>query len=476
MSITIYGVILMAYILLVFIRTKNNKKRFIKLFTLSIFLYTNITIGYVIKVGDQTIAGYFLAMLFSAVASVHFLLKLKPKDFINLAVIIVILITGIVLIPVMNYQVIDNNGWDWYLFGANNIITNSISNKNIKELIKAVSFVIIAVASNKILTRSDWVCILNSIVQMTKYTIIFGVVEFIVVYIFKIYNLYSIFLQPLFGLKESTYAESMARGSFHQLQGLFTEPSAYATGLFVAVLALVTQNKINKINNIKTYTNNNKWIAVCLFLMMFSMSFSSILYLTSIVICMIVYIYVNNKNFRSIIILSSGILIGVITVMLSILANSNTYYGERLSAAFSIISVAFTTKDLNNLWFHVANTVGDGSSVSRLGSAIGIIRIEFIQNPLIGLGVGTANSYALLPNMLTDIGIIGTIIWVRLIMITSEIRHGRYFKMIAILVMGLCCIIVPFQCFGTDSLYILFLLGVLFGKGGIKEGENIKLN
>lgn len=464
MSVTPYGIILCLYIIWIFYKTKNNKNRFLYLFSVSLFLYTNITIGYVIKVGNQTIAGYFFSTLICAFCAIILLKKVKKRVFYFVSIFLILLVISFVVIPLMNYTVVGENGWDYYLFGADNLTILKLNGSHVKEFIKAVAFVLILQVCYKEFGKKEWKRVIDSVLKGSKVVLAYGVIEFIAVYFFRVYNLYSLILQPIFGLKDSTYAVSVARGTGHQLQGLFTEPSAYATGLFFLILMFITQYQMNRTEGKGDRKKTYLGISICLFLMVLSMSFSAVLYLFVLFCWAIVYFYINSPQMRIWIISFAAIIFIVIVGSIVWLLNSDTYQGERLLAALTILKKVFVSSDLNRLWFQIGNSARDGSSISRIGSSIGILKMEFSQNPIIGLGVGTANSHALVPNMLTDLGLLGFAMWIKMVALNNRKKHSFGYNMMLFVVLLIGFLCVPFNYLGIDAIAFFFLLRVLFDK------------
>ena len=97
-----------------------------------------------------------------------------------------------------------------------------------------------------------------------------------------------------------------------------------------------------------------------------------------------------------------------------------------------------------------------------MGSAIGILKLEFIQNPILGLGVGTANAYALIPNMLTDLGIFGVIAWFR--MVTDKTKRNIYVIIVYAVIILSGFLAVPFSYSGADAILFVYIIDVLFGE------------
>lgn len=461
MRITVFGILLLAYIFYIFLKSNSTKEAFIDLFLLSIFLYLNITIGYVVKIEQQTIAGYFLAMVFAAISGILCIRKVNKKNFVATGIFIICILLSLMLIPFREYQIVDSDGWDRYLFGGNNLTTSLINGNQIKKLIKAVAFIFVVETVHQKIDDDIWLYIVNKVLKWTKVVLCYGIFEFIAVYVFQITKLYTIILQPVFGLKESTYTSSLTRGGGFQLQGLFTEPSSYATGLFLTILLFITQARLYESKGIKRKRSSWIWIGLSITLMLLSMSFSSLLYCSVLLALTIIYIYYIKPKYRVTIILYFLVFAAMGSGVVFFLVNSQAYYGERIISAFYILKTAIKDSDLKDLYFHVVHIANDGSSISRLGSSIGILKMEFMQNPLVGLGIGTGNSYAAMPNMLTDMGIIGTVYWYRILV--GNRKRNTIYANIGILILAVCsCLIVPFDYLGADIILLAYIINLLF--------------
>lgn len=469
MKITIYGILLVTYVLYICLMKKSYKKIFIELLSLSIFLYLNITIGYIFKVGEQTIAGYFFTMLCMGVVAILCIRKMPKKRFIVMSIFLLNIFLSLILIQFMDYQVLDI-GWDEYLFGYNKMVTCTIDWTHIKELIKTVFFVFAIEVIHQELEDSDWKYIISKVAKWSKVVLCYGLLEFFVVYFLKIHNLYALFLEPIFGLKKYTYTSALSRGNGYQLQGLFTEPSGYATGLFLIMLLLITQ--IHESKNRKKEICNFIWIAICLFLMIMSMSFSSVLYITLFIVLSMIYIYQTRRRYRTVILFSCFIITMIGVCSIAILLDSESYYGIRLNGALQIFRTAIYDSDMSNLYFHLRGTHADGSSIARIGSAIGSIKIEFVQNPISGLGVGTENSYAEFSNMLTDLGVIGTICWMKMVVFYQK-KRNRYVYLALIAITISAFFSTPFFYLGADAIILAYMIETLYGNQNLKQ-EKVK--
>lgn len=330
---------------------------------------------------------------------------------------------------------------------------------------KALSFLMILSVIYTKIGEEDWIYIINKIIKWSKYVICYGIFEFVMVYIFRFYNLYSALLLPIFGIKESTYIFSMERGSGHQLQGLFTEPSSYSTGLFFIVLLFLMQLKYCKEGKNPKKANLRNiwiWIGICMVLMVLSMAFTAILYLCFLAIIFVLFCYKNMPKMRSIIISSIGMITGLCIIGGYILLNSNTYYGERLRYALIIFKETLNNNDFGNLYFYLSGVVNDGSSISRLGSSIGILKMEFVQNIWCGLGIGVGNSHSLASNMLTDLGIFGTFLWGKLVIGGYKAKKNIYFYVVFFMFILVSFLCQPISMFGTDVIVLIFIFVNIF--------------
>ena len=184
MSLTIYGILIFGYSLFVCFTFKDVKKIFIEFFTMSVFLYLNISVGYVVKFGEQTIAGYFFAMMLSAIAAIPFVRIMDIKRFKIVTTFLASVIISAGLILFIDYQIVDSRGWDYFLFGGSNTTICMLDGWHIKEITKVLLFAIIVEVTRKILDTSDWIYIINKVLRWTKVVLCYGIVEFVIVYIF----------------------------------------------------------------------------------------------------------------------------------------------------------------------------------------------------------------------------------------------------------------------------------------------------
>ncbi|MDC1532084.1 hypothetical protein N8473_05230 [Amylibacter sp.] len=303
-----------------------------------------------------------------------------------------------------------SSSWDLYLRGITDEMTYvSFSMQSILMYIRVCFFIAIILAAKSFLNTLDWMHVLRFLTNIAKILVIFGIFEIFIKYIIG-YDLNE-FLQLIFGRGIAT------GGDETRLQGISREPSIYALALFNMIILFIINIKL-KIKIQETLI----WLILTIAIGALASSFSFYLVMFS-ASAMIVGVYstnigkVNIKRFGLIIITSIVVIfmIGIIFLFW------NSYFLYRVSDALTQMSLAFTRTYIIGLDF--------SSSASRL---IGIFEsfMSYTARPFLGLGIGTTYCVSGIVSILANIGLIGFIVWIRVLTV-------HYYRLNLLLIISL---------------------------------------
>lgn len=399
----IFSYILAGTFLYSFIKYSNNlKKLFRSLFLLASIISLTLDYGYFIMIGsyefsyDEICVGIlFVVALFYMMEGRYNRKILQGSLLFLLSGIIAVLF--MLIFPKIDIGYIPHSQrWDEYVYGfISKTYEFSISAGSLMIPFRFFLLFIIIAVIKEIFTIEDWKYIYNIILFVVKAYILYGFVELILKSLFKI-DIGSNFLNPFFGLGESTYSELSQRGELYVLHGFFRETSHFSTFLFVAAIFFCLEIRTNNLKKINYF-----WLGSCLFLILFSGSFSGILYTALI---LIFFVFCLKKSRRNILLFFAFIVVVFLAVFLSIygLGEAN-YYLERVETTFDAI---------NSIISNGAKTTT--SEYIRLASGYNLIQL-WIRYPLLGIGYGTASGYSSFWSMLVGGGIIGFLIYYHII-------------------------------------------------------------
>lgn len=479
MPFTIYGIVITFICGGIYLFSKSKKQRFINLLIVSMFCYLNIDLGYCYKIGGATIASFVLVALFTSVASLGLLHKLNRSVKKWMVLLMGLIIVGLIMLKVKSYYCVSPDvGWDIYLFGKDNRVYLTLGFTQFKELIKAISFILVLSVSYSILSYGDWFRVVRKLSVLSKFTIIYNLFEVFYVYVLGKNNIYTVLLQPIFGLKGSTYTKTVSIGEFFRLQGLFTEPSLYSICLFMNIIlyaldiyflnhSVIVGGKRKKI------LLNKAAIAVNLVLMCISMSLTSVLFIFILVVFYVVYKCKTNPKLIVPILTAVGVCAVVFVKIGLEMVQSGSYYGERIMGCLKIITTIFTTDDYQHYYDSIKQYNVDGSSIARIGSSIANIRMTLPENYLVGVGIGNSSAHSFTSCLITDLGILGSLVWVKFAFFSNK-YGGKLYTIMILLYLAFMMFTSSVHVFGTDVILMSLFFGVIYaGKDKYKKEEKL---
>ena len=411
-----FGYIFILVICFVFFRSRTSKELFINFLKFEL-LYSifKLNYGFFIYIGDSEIqyGDIVLGVTFvTAMIRISFI-ELNRRLLISCFYLFCIIGTGRLILRFnpADVQTIDiNSSWDLYLRGVTGEMKSvSFSFQSILMYIRVCFFIVIILIAKSSIATIEWIQILNFLTTAAKIILIFGLIEILIKYGLG-YDLNE-FLQIIFGRGMAT------GGDETRLQGFSREPSYYALALFNIIILFIVNIKLRNRPNEKLM-----WLIITVLIGLNASAYSFYLVIVSS-ITLAIGIFstsvgrVNIKRFSLILILGMFFLFMFGTFSLTM----NSYILYRTIDALKQISQASAGTYTIGVDF--------GSVASRL---IGIIESfkSYTVRPIIGLGLGTVYCLSGLVSILANIGLIGFIIWIRLLTVS-------YFKLNLLLTISL---------------------------------------
>lgn len=261
-------------------------------------------------------------------------------------------------------------------------------------LIRACIFVTILVIAKSLLVKQDWIEILHVLILFAKILILFGLIEIIFRYVLNV-DLNPI-LNQFFGRGIST------GGGLTRLQGLSREPSHYALALFnMSILFLVLSKMSGNV------IRNLFWFLSILLIGSLANSFSFFVCILSFLILLTTINSIQADKFSVLSFSFYTLVAGVFVfafLLYSWFENSNLI--ARIFESGIQAQKSFTGSYVIGIDY--------GSEASRIIGMVESFR-SYLARPIFGLGIGTTYCVSGIVSILANIGLLGLIIWVRLL-------------------------------------------------------------
>ena len=435
-----FGIFLI--IIIIFLIVIKRKDSFIFILAITIFVEINNIAGYFFKIGLFEI-GYtdFLQLVLSLI-SVYRCKRIKKIKFINLLIVLLFCSIGsfISLIFHPHTYIVDTykTSWDQLLFfrtGSRTILHVGLHSIMIEIRLIIWGLIGLVVFDD----RRNNEKITNIIIKLTNLHIYFALFELATKTLFKS-NIATELRNIIFGLGQATYSSLSTRGtgSGFSIYGFTRESSHFATAMFLFAFILLISKK---------YKNNILQLGLSIILMCSSMSFSSVMYIMTL---LVVYFIVN--GFR----ITKRTMILILFIMFVVIFGiykifNNSYYRSRIYEfyiAFQSITNGFIGNDIT-------------SSKVRLYSIFESIKL-FFSRPVFGLGLGTTSCYSGLASILVNVGIVGFLSWINYCFCGISIKKYQ----IKYIVLTIVLILLPNALIGElgmmYSVYILYLFRLVF--------------
>ena len=409
MEFTLFGLVLMGYIVYIFCKNKKINQLLKKMIILTAICSLNIRMGYVLKIGNN-VFGYssFLIYITGLVSLLYIVRKRTISKQLSSSVLCMFLVLvigafGNMLLPYKEKVVIGN--WTEYVQGKN--VEFYLSEQSLKMGYYLVLFFVglILIASYSFFKESDFQDILSITIKISKLSIVVGYVEYITKNIFHSQIITNLFVY-IFGSYGAQQNFLISRGGFFAVQGATKESSMFTTVIFYISIMLIVDYAKTKAEN------NKKWLLACMVLLVINPAMSSIVYLC--ILGVIIFLYRNIWGFKRvnkvrndrvlllIIIVVAGGWFGV--SQMNVLLRSSNYIVHRIGVALQQLQIIISG----------VGGVMYSSEAIRFSGIIYDIKL-FARRPLFGFGLGSISCNSGIVTFLVNSGIIGFGAWYHVI-------------------------------------------------------------
>ena len=398
---TIAGAILLTLLIALFIGRKL-KSLIVVAFIVDLFF----EMGYATALGSQNLNYKQVSLDF---VLVYCLLHLKDvssnlvRPFVFLSLSYVASIIILYFYPSDAWIATTEVSWDDILFDGRMPVHPSFSMEGVKMTVRMISYLLIIVYVYSTFAVDDYKWIIKKSANVIKIFLILGIIEFFVKNVLFMGETWGSVLEVIFGYSEDTVYEGRLRGNSYELNLFTREASHYAYILFVCTIVLFTNNVIEKKRKISLS------LLSCIFLIVFSTSFSSLLFLSGFLLFYLSYRwYILNPQSRKKEIYTFVFLVSIVAPIFTLFLGSNNdnFVGERLVNMLGNFGDFFS-----NDW-NYGSSLGDGSSQVRIVSVIQTL-IAFTSRPFFGLSWGTAYCHGATAQFLASVGIVGAWLWIK---------------------------------------------------------------
>lgn len=389
----------------VFFKKYTVKNRFIILLTIELLLDLWKLQGAFVQISSFAIGYRYVNEIVLFFYSIYLLAKIKKvhRTLLILSLAVVFLsILGIsfeILYPYSN-DIINawskDVTWDSYANGTTGKDTLQIYPvKTAMLFFQLISFFLIGILVKQLLDREDIYAILKNLIKYSYPMVFYGYFEFFVKNILNNSTLTYSISAVLLGVTDSTYTGLTIRGLFAGIQGLTREPSHFAEFLGFLLFLILVKYKIDNKRDRKFFLQ----VFSVVFMMLISGSFSAI-WLLAMSLFIYLGLFFNIRQVR---------IYHIIPVLLLMFLgynlweqlDSDGFISKRIDAAITVLDYMFA-----NRLFLLMNT-GD-SSLARMLSIYDGMQ-DFLQRPVLGIGLGIEAAFSSPVNLLLSYGLLGTI-------------------------------------------------------------------
>jgi len=404
-----FSIVLLLLLLLCFFRTVSIKQIFFRLFILTTAIQLFVEVGFFVKIGDADVnyrtVCELIVLLFSLpllIKKGRFKISIYSNYCIKFLALSIIGLTILLIVPSSVQVASIDTSWDDILVKGAELGRPMISGFVIQQTFQFFIAILAILVCYETFDRADFVKMIGIFSLIVKIFLVIGLIEFCIKYLFSFIN-YGTFVKFVFGYSDSTILEARNRGFGIELQGLTKEASHYAYVLFLSIVILIANNVVLK-------STNKKWILLAIMLMVFSMSFSTVLFGSALYFINLLYRWnqLEEVNRRRKQVLTGIVFVLVLLIMISQISSLSTdgFFSRRflsLIEEFGVIS--------NNTW-QTQHDALEWSNRVRLLSVFMSIK-AFLSRPIFGFGLGTVTSHGSTIMMLCGVGILGLYMWIK---------------------------------------------------------------
>ena len=297
--------------------------------------------------------------------------------------------------------IMDNNttgpGWDGYLIGhtIKTHVTVRVA-PLISYMINIIACTIAVYVLKTKLSNEELLYIIKKINRYLWLVLFLCVIEFVIKNILNS-AIYSDVIGFFLGTDNNTFSGLMERGDLYQLQGVSREPAHLAFALYWCIIFQGVEYHILERKKIDGRYILKLMLSV--FLLVVSGSFSSYVYIA--ILLLLYLLNIKNRIAKYFIIVASLSILSFGVIWLVSNVDTSLYLGQRIEFVFVGLEA------ISNEQFF---GYGTNSVLARFVSIYDVGK-DFLQRPILGLGPMIQVSHSGLINILSDMGVLGFLVW-----------------------------------------------------------------
>lgn len=382
---TIFSFILVLYLSYLSINIKNKEPFFVKIITLYFIFHIFINIGYFVRINDYLVNYFDVIFIYMVLISYVFFgnkIKIKKKLLLYVILFISVVFFGIFLLIFSppNFKIAPN----YFQFTEVIEVYPTLNFQVIKRFVLIVFFSLFIFVFKDLINEKLYKRVIDNLIQFGKIYIYFCLFELIYITMFNSNKIY-IVSKYIFGENVSQNIRLFMRGGRYTLQGLTREPGQLAIAIFVFIFILLLSNRkdIEKIF----------YLILSVFLLYMGGSAS-----------------------------------GLIVILISILIFFLTLFNQKKIFIYGCIVFGLVIFIMRNVDFsyylYRINVVLDNKEY-RFFTIIENFQV-FLKRPLMGVSIGTTMSYGFVSSALSNIGLIGFLVWGYIIFYGTKLVNLRH--------------------------------------------------
>ncbi len=432
----ILSIITISVCVYIFVSHKNMHQLYLYLLLLTFVLEVLHPRGYFLFIsGHRILTSVRVAEIFLVLVGIAYLITSQKRvstqlcyrgyllfflALLGLIYEVVIPYDGLIVPPEDVPGFTGGSSWDAFIKGVIGEQHVEVTVGHIMNSMFHLLFLIVnACLLKSICSFDDIVFVLHNSIRYLQPYVAFVIVEYFIKNIFMYPEVWPIFQNIFFGeIEEGAFGyESSLRGDSYTLLGVSSEPMFVIICIFSIILMMLIENKFRQ-----QRIHSLKKIMACIFVTFLTGGFSSYWYLFILILVVISLRYnlynINKSDF--LLLLKHFSLIGIIAFFCGYLIFSfgDNQYLDRLQAVLFFFDYITTTGSIP-FFFQ-----GDGSVLARFSSIVMTFE-DWLNRPLLGLGLQVEKAHCFTVTMLSDFGIIGTIAWIRFIT-TKHFKGQKY--------------------------------------------------
>ena len=414
MSITIAGILFFVYLIYLLLEAKLT---FYNLFVFTLFCEMYIEIGYAIQIGGfinyRTIAEFVLFLFCLNNINLRAIPNRILVAYVTLMIALVIPVLQLFFFPSDQLVAIVGNEWDKILVeGASP--KHPVLNGYVVQML--IQFGIQGIVLVYMLTNFEKISYLRlmcKIDQMINCMLILGLLEFVIVSVFRQNELWGTIKLGVFGFSEGTYWTNRMRAGLYELTLFTKETSHYANVLLYSFFFKSAYNLVIKKRII------DKYLILNFMIMAVGMSFSSLLCAFCIFVVLMAYrwriLRPSTRRYEQTLIMFSILFLLVLFSTIISTLNSEGFFSRRIVSLIEEIDIV-----TSNMWMLPGVDSLEWSNRVRLLSIYQTL-LAFIHRPLFGYGIGAVCCHGATAMMLAGCGVIGLYVWSKFVFFSQPL-------------------------------------------------------